>query len=369
MQDYVERFDPEELKSRFDKGLKRSGLLAGANKLKYWELYEESYPALTQREEGGPPQLFSEEFARAYRAGNGRARRPPAAASPRPLPRGCRLPDRRPGSRALQVRVSVGNPLCNDNDSHLEWPMTLDELKIGQAGTIIARPWRGPRGAAPDGAGPAGRFTRYRSPAGPSAAIPSRCRSWTTPCRCVARRPGRSRSSGAMNAPVGPGDRAEPPGTPVIAVIGNPNTGKSTLFNALTGLRQKTANYPGVTVERHTGDIMLDGQTVTLVDLPGAYSLAAQSPDEMVAIDVLLGHVEDLPRPRAVLAVVDATNLRRNLFLVTQLAELGLPMVIALNMSDLAAENRGIRIDIAELGAGTRSTGRAAVGGPGHRSG
>ena len=138
---------------------------------------------------------------------------------------------------------------------------------------------------------------------------------------------------------------------PVIAVIGNPNTGKSTLFNALTGLRQKTANYPGVTVERHTGRINLDNRNVTLVDLPGAYSIAAQSPDEMVAIDVLLGHVEDLPRPRAVLAVVDATNLRRNLFLVTQLAELGLPMVIGLNMTDLAAE-KGIEVDIAALGAG-----------------
>ena len=135
----------------------------------------------------------------------------------------------------------------------------------------------------------------------------------------------------------------------VIAVIGNPNTGKSTLFNALTGLRQKTANYPGVTVERHTGHITLSGQKVTLVDLPGAYSIAAQSPDEMVAIDVLLGHVEDLPRPRAILAVVDATNLRRNLFLVTQLAELGLPMVIGLNMTDLAAA-KGIEVDITALG-------------------
>ena len=134
----------------------------------------------------------------------------------------------------------------------------------------------------------------------------------------------------------------------VIALIGNPNTGKSTLFNALTGLRQKTANYPGVTVEQHTGQITLDGQAVTLVDLPGAYSLAAQSPDEMVAIDVLLGHVTDLPRPRAVLAVVDATNLRRNLFLVTQLAELDIPLVVALNLSDVA-DSRGIRIDSAEL--------------------
>ncbi len=136
---------------------------------------------------------------------------------------------------------------------------------------------------------------------------------------------------------------------PVVALIGNPNTGKSTLFNALTGLKQKTANYPGVTVERHTGQLELAGEAVQLVDLPGSYSLAAHSPDEMVAIDVLLGHVPDLARPRAVLAVVDATNLRRNLFLVTQLAELGLPLVIALNLSD-AARQRGISIDATLLG-------------------
>jgi ferrous iron transport protein B len=137
---------------------------------------------------------------------------------------------------------------------------------------------------------------------------------------------------------------------PVIAVIGNPNTGKSTLFNALTGLRQKTANYPGVTVERHTGSIELAGREVSLVDLPGTYSLAAQSPDEMIAIDVLLGHVEDLAPPRAILVVVDATNLRRNLFLATQLAELGLPIVVALNMLDVAAAN-GVTIDAARLAA------------------
>jgi ferrous iron transport protein B len=134
----------------------------------------------------------------------------------------------------------------------------------------------------------------------------------------------------------------------VIAVIGNPNTGKSTLFNALTGLKQKTANYPGVTVERHTGTITLGGNQVELVDLPGAYSLAAQSPDEMIAVDVLLGHVETLARPKAILAVADATNLRRNLFLVTQLAELDIPVVVAVNMMDLA-EKKGIEIDLLSL--------------------
>ena len=137
---------------------------------------------------------------------------------------------------------------------------------------------------------------------------------------------------------------AEADTQPIVAVIGNPNTGKSTLFNALTGLRQKTANYPGVTVERHTGETTLAGRTVTLVDLPGAYSLAAQSPDELVAVDVLLGHVENMERPSAILAVADATNLRRNLFMATQILELGLPVIIALTMIDLAT-NRGIEID------------------------
>lgn len=140
-----------------------------------------------------------------------------------------------------------------------------------------------------------------------------------------------------------------------IALVGNPNTGKSTLFNVLTGLRQKTANYPGVTVERHTGRITLDGQGVTLIDLPGAYSLAAHSLDEMVAIDVLLGHIADVQQPDAVLAVVDATNLRRNLFLVTQLAELGLPLVVALNLWDVA-ESQGIHIDTDALGRELRAT-------------
>ncbi|MDJ0928139.1 MAG: ferrous iron transport protein B [Gammaproteobacteria bacterium] len=145
--------------------------------------------------------------------------------------------------------------------------------------------------------------------------------------------------------------------TPVIAVIGNPNTGKSTLFNALTGLKQKTANYPGVTVERHTGELRTPQGQLDLVDLPGAYSLAAQSPDEMIAVDVLLGHVEDLEQPSAILAVVDATNLRRNLFLVTQLAEVGLPVVVALNMTDLAAQ-QDISIDHETL---ARELGMAVV--------
>ena len=157
---------------------------------------------------------------------------------------------------------------------------------------------------------------------------------------------------------------------PLIAVVGNPNTGKSTLFNILTGLRQKTANYPGVTVERHTGTLRLDTGDVTLVDVPGAYSLTAHSPDELVSSDVLMGRMDDMRAPDAVLIVIDSTNLRRNLFMTTQILELGNPVVVALNMADLA-HNRGIDINpdvlSAELGvpvipvAATRTTGVAEL--------
>ena len=134
----------------------------------------------------------------------------------------------------------------------------------------------------------------------------------------------------------------------MIAVIGNPNTGKSTLFNALTGLNQKVGNYPGVTVEKHVGDLTLDGRTIQLVDLPGVYSLAAHSPDELIALDILLGRVEEVSAPDAVLVLVDATNLTRNLFLATQILELGVPVVIALNMMDRTA-SEGLTIDSARL--------------------
>lgn len=131
---------------------------------------------------------------------------------------------------------------------------------------------------------------------------------------------------------------------PLVAVIGNPNTGKSTLFNRLTGLRQKVANYPGVTVERHTGEIITDQGRILLVDLPGTYSLAAHSPDELIAVDVLLGRQPELPQPDAVLVVVDASNLQRNLFLATQVLELGVPVVVALNMGDVASK-KGMSVD------------------------
>ena len=132
-------------------------------------------------------------------------------------------------------------------------------------------------------------------------------------------------------------------------MVGNPNAGKSTLFNALTGLRQRVANYPGVTVEKRTGTAFtLHGEAVELIDLPGLYSLTPRSPDEEIARNVLRGESPGIPKPDAVLCVVDASNLERNLFLVTQVLELGLPVLVALNMVDVA-EARGIRLKPEEL--------------------
>ncbi|MEX2482592.1 MAG: ferrous iron transport protein B [Gammaproteobacteria bacterium] len=134
----------------------------------------------------------------------------------------------------------------------------------------------------------------------------------------------------------------------VVVTIGNPNTGKSTLFNALTGLRQKVGNYPGVTVEQVSGRADLGPFSIRLVDVPGTYSLAASSPDEIIAVDVLAGEISGLPRPAAIVVVADATNLRRNLFLVTQVLEAGVPAILALNMVDRLTSS-GIDLDHAEL--------------------
>lgn len=133
-----------------------------------------------------------------------------------------------------------------------------------------------------------------------------------------------------------------------IAVIGNPNSGKSTLFNALTGLRQKVANYPGVTVEKHVGWARLDGRQMRLVDLPGTYSLTAHSPDEAVAVDVLSGRMKDLGPVDAVAVVVDASAVRRSLVLASQILDLGVPVVVVLNMVDLARAE-GVTVDAEEL--------------------
>src|SRR5687767_5796297 len=140
-----------------------------------------------------------------------------------------------------------------------------------------------------------------------------------------------------------------PTGALTLALAGNPNSGKTTIFNALTGLRQKVANYPGVTVEKKTGRTKLapsNGHAeswVDVIDLPGTYSLISRSPDERVAMEVLRGLRTDVPSPDVVVVVVDASNLQRNLYLVSQLIELGRPLVVALNMTDVA-ERRGIHV-------------------------
>jgi ferrous iron transport protein B len=138
------------------------------------------------------------------------------------------------------------------------------------------------------------------------------------------------------------------PKTIRVALVGNPNTGKSTLFTALAGVRQRVGNYPGVTVEKKTGHLQRDGRRFELIDLPGTYSLAPRSPDEMVTVDVLLGRRDNEGPPDVVLSIVDASNLERNLFLVSQVLSLGLPTVVALNMIDLARD-RQIEIDVNAL--------------------
>ena len=135
----------------------------------------------------------------------------------------------------------------------------------------------------------------------------------------------------------------------LIALVGNPNCGKTALFNRLTGARQKVANYAGVTVERKEGSFVSpSGRVWRVLDLPGAYSLVATTPDEAITRDVVLGYRHDEPAPSGIVCVVDATNLRLNLRLALELKRLGKPMVLALNMSDVA-KKRGIKIDREKL--------------------
>ncbi|HEY8878830.1 MAG TPA: ferrous iron transporter B [Roseateles sp.] len=140
-------------------------------------------------------------------------------------------------------------------------------------------------------------------------------------------------------------------GGKLVALVGNPNCGKTALFNGLTGSHQKVANYAGVTVERKEGRLITAaGKTLRLLDLPGTYSLHPRSPDERVTCDVLAGRAKGEKRPDLVVCVLDATNLRRNLRLVLAVRRMGLPIVVALNMADLAAR-RGLKVDAAALSA------------------
>lgn len=133
-----------------------------------------------------------------------------------------------------------------------------------------------------------------------------------------------------------------------VALLGNPNTGKSTLFNALTGMQVRVGNYPGVTVEKKVGRIQFQDQVVELIDLPGTYSLSPRTLDELVTVDVLLGRQPDVGIVDAVVCIVDASNLERNLYLVSQVLDLGLPTLVVLNMWDVARA-RQVSIDVEGL--------------------
>jgi ferrous iron transport protein B len=150
---------------------------------------------------------------------------------------------------------------------------------------------------------------------------------------------------------------------PIIALVGNPNTGKTTLFNALAGMRQRVGNYPGVTVEKKSGRMRHGEMSFDIIDLPGTYSLAPRSPDEMVAVDVILGRQDGQARPDVVVTIVDASNLERNLYLTSQVLELGVPVVVALNMTDVA-KAQGLKLDVSRL---SRQLGVAVVAMQAHK--
>lgn len=154
-----------------------------------------------------------------------------------------------------------------------------------------------------------------------------------------------------------------------VALVGSPNAGKTTLFNALTGLRAKTANYPGVTVTRRVGTVRLGERTVTLEDLPGTYSLEPVSPDEQVVSDLLEGRNPDAPPPDALLLVVDATTLQRSLVLVGQALRLGLPSALVLTMIDeVEAGGGSINIPALSNALGIEVIGAVGTSGRGVKS-
>lgn len=156
----------------------------------------------------------------------------------------------------------------------------------------------------------------------------------------------KSKSSPSCHAePKAPG---RDPGVPLVALVGNPNAGKTTLFNALTGSHQKVGNYPGVTVERVSGTLRLEGREVECLDVPGLYSLQAVSEDERVALEVIKGSFEGARRPNLLVCVLDATNLERNLYFYHQIAEEGIPTVVALTMVDRLKSN-GSELDLPRL--------------------
>ena len=128
-----------------------------------------------------------------------------------------------------------------------------------------------------------------------------------------------------------------------VALAGNPNVGKSTVFNALTGARQHVGNWPGKTVEKKEGVLKYDGLSFSVIDLPGTYSLSAYSPEEQIARDYIVKE-----KPGVVVNVVDAANMERNLYLTAQILETGIPLIIALNMEDVA-DSRGLKIDTQRL--------------------
>ena len=128
-----------------------------------------------------------------------------------------------------------------------------------------------------------------------------------------------------------------------VALAGNPNVGKSTVFNALTGARQHVGNWPGKTVEKKEGVLKYDGLSFSVIDLPGTYSLSAYSPEEQIARDYIVKE-----KPGVVVNVVDAANMERNLYLTAQILETGIPLIIALNMEDVA-DSRGLKIDAQKL--------------------